>query len=53
MLWFKQGLDWWRRLDSVRMMWIVMPESAKDRIVGVDTPGNMCHHVSGMERLAD
>jgi hypothetical protein len=26
-----------------QVMWIVMPESAKDRILGVDTPGQ---HVS-------
>jgi hypothetical protein len=34
------------------MMWLVMLESAKDRILGVDTQDNMCHHVSSMERLA-
>jgi hypothetical protein len=32
-----------------QVMWIVMLESAKDRI----RQDNMCHHVSGMERLAD
>jgi hypothetical protein len=36
-----------------QVMWIVMLESAKDRILGVDTQNNMCHHVSGMEWLAD
>jgi hypothetical protein len=30
-------------------MWLVMLESAKDRILGVDTQDNMCHHVSDME----
>jgi hypothetical protein len=33
-------------------MWLVMLESAKDQILGVDSQDNMCHHVSGMERLA-
>jgi hypothetical protein len=33
-------------------MWLVMLEYAKDRILGVDTQDNMCHHVSDMERLA-
>jgi hypothetical protein len=36
-----------------QVMWIVMLESAKDQIMGVDTQDNMCHHVSGMERLTD
>jgi hypothetical protein len=31
----------------------VVLESAKDRILGVDTQDNRCHHVSGMERLPD
>jgi hypothetical protein len=35
------------------VMWIVMLEFAKDRILGVDTPGQMCHHVSGTERLTN
>jgi hypothetical protein len=35
-----------------QVMWLVMLESTKDRILGVDTQDNMCHHVSGMERLA-
>jgi hypothetical protein len=35
-----------------RVMWLVMLESAKDRILGVDPQDNMCHHVSGMEQLA-
>jgi hypothetical protein len=30
---------------------LVMLESAKDRILGVDTKGQQCHHVSGMERF--
>jgi hypothetical protein len=33
-------------------MWIVTLEYAKDPVLGVDTPGNRCHHMSGMERLA-
>jgi hypothetical protein len=35
-----------------QVVWIVMLESAKDRVLGVDTQDNRCHHVSGMERLA-
>jgi hypothetical protein len=35
-----------------QVMWLVMLGSAKDRILGVDPKDNMCHHVSGMERLA-
>jgi hypothetical protein len=34
-------------------MWLVMLESPKDRILGVDPPqDNMYHHLSGMEQLA-
>jgi hypothetical protein len=33
-------------------MWLVMLESAKDQILGVDPQDNSCHHVSGMEQLA-
>jgi hypothetical protein len=36
-----------------QVMWIVMLESAKDRIMGVDTQDNMCYHISGTKRLAD
>jgi hypothetical protein len=32
-------------------MWFVMLESAKDRILGVDTQDNMCHHVFGMDNM--
>jgi hypothetical protein len=39
MPWFDHGLDWWRRLDFRGVMWIVMLESAKYQILGVDTPG--------------
>jgi hypothetical protein len=35
-----------------RVLWLVMLESAKDQILGVDTQDNMCRHVFGMERLA-
>jgi hypothetical protein len=35
-----------------QVMWFVMLESVKDRVIGVDTPDNRCRHVSGMERLA-
>jgi hypothetical protein len=31
-----------------QVMWLVMVQSAKDQILGVD----MCHHVSDMERVA-
>jgi hypothetical protein len=34
------------------VMWFVMLESAKYRVIGVDTQDNRCHHVSGMEWLA-
>jgi hypothetical protein len=36
MLWFEQQLEWWRWLIP---SWLVMLESAKDRILGVDTTG--------------
>jgi hypothetical protein len=40
-------------VETVRfhqVMWLVMLESAKDRILGVDPPqDNMYHHVSGMK----
>jgi hypothetical protein len=49
MLWFEQWLEWWTWLKP---SWHVVLESAKDRILGVDTQDNMCHHVSGMERPA-
>jgi hypothetical protein len=42
-------------VETVRfrqVMWFVMLESAKDRVLGVDTEDNMCRHVSNMERLA-
>jgi hypothetical protein len=35
-----------------QVMGFVMLEFAKDRVVGVDTQDNRCHHMSGMERLA-
>jgi hypothetical protein len=36
-----------------QVMWLVMLESGKDRILGVDPPppDNMYHHVSDMEQL--
>jgi hypothetical protein len=36
MLWFEQWLEWWRWLI---LSWHVVIESAKDRILRVDTPG--------------
>jgi hypothetical protein len=36
MLWFEQQLEWWRWLIP---SWHVVLESAKDWILGVDTPG--------------
>jgi hypothetical protein len=36
-----------------QVMRIVMLASAKDRILGVDTPGQHVPHVSSMEQLAD
>jgi hypothetical protein len=38
---------------TCQVMWIVMLESVKDRILGVDTQDNVCHHMSSMEWLAD
>jgi hypothetical protein len=35
------------------VMWPIMLESAKDRVSEVDPQDNMCHHMSGMEWLAD
>jgi hypothetical protein len=32
-------MEWWRWLESVKVMWFVMLESTKDRILGVDTLG--------------
>jgi hypothetical protein len=51
-MWFDRGEDRCSGLSKVGMvetvgfcqvMWLVMPESAKDRILGIDTPGQ---HVS-------
>jgi hypothetical protein len=36
MLWFEQWLEWWRWLI---LSWHVVLESARDRLLGVDTPG--------------
>jgi hypothetical protein len=39
-------------VETVRIrqvMWLVMLEYVKDRILGVDTQDNMCRYVSGME----
>jgi hypothetical protein len=32
--------------------WFLL-KSAKDRFLGVDPQDKLCHHVSGMEQLAD
>jgi hypothetical protein len=32
-------LEWWRRFGFCQVTWLVMLESAKDRILGVDPPG--------------
>jgi hypothetical protein len=32
-------MEWWRWLESVKVMWFVMLESTKDRILGVDILG--------------
>jgi hypothetical protein len=43
MLWFEQRLEWCRWLI---LSWLVVLGSAKDRILGVDTPGqHMPSHV--------
>jgi hypothetical protein len=36
MLWFEHWLEWWKWLIP---SWHVVLKSAKDRILGVDTPG--------------
>jgi hypothetical protein len=35
-----------------QVLWLVMLESTKDRVLGVDTQDNRCHHMSDMEWLA-
>jgi hypothetical protein len=56
-MWFDRGEDRCCGLSKIglvemvrfrQVMWLVMLESAKDQILGVDTPGQ---HVSDMERL--
>jgi hypothetical protein len=32
-----------------QVMWVFMLESTKERVLGVDTQDNRCHHMSGME----
>jgi hypothetical protein len=39
-------------VEICQVMWFIMLKSAKDRVIGVDTQDNRCHHVSGMELLA-
>jgi hypothetical protein len=34
-----------------QVMWFIMLESAKDRVIGVEPQDNRCHHVSGMDDL--
>jgi hypothetical protein len=34
-----------------QVMWFVMHESAKDQVIGVDTPGQQVSRVSGIEWL--
>jgi hypothetical protein len=34
-----------------QVIWLVMLESIKDRILGVDTPGQHVPYLFGMERL--
>jgi hypothetical protein len=38
MMWFEQGLEWWEDCD-LHDLWLVMLESVKDRILGVDITG--------------
>jgi hypothetical protein len=38
-MWFEHGLEWWRQLEFRQVLWLVMLESAKDRVLGVDTSG--------------
>jgi hypothetical protein len=60
-MWFDRGDDRCCGLSKVgvvemvgfgQVMLLVLLESAKDRILGLDTQDNMCHHVSSMEWLA-
>jgi hypothetical protein len=60
-IWVDHGEDQCCSLSKVRMvetvgfhqvMWLVMLESAKDRILGVDPQDSMWHHMSSMEWLA-
>jgi hypothetical protein len=39
MLWFEQGLGMVETAGIHQVMWFVMLESAKDRVIGVDTLG--------------
>jgi hypothetical protein len=41
-----------KTVEIRQVMWFVMIESAKDRVIGVDTQDNRCRHMSGMELLA-
>jgi hypothetical protein len=36
-------------VEICQVMWFVMLESTKDRVIGVDTPGQHVYHMSGME----
>jgi hypothetical protein len=49
---FEQGCDTVGKVASFMVCGWFLPESAKDRFLGVDPQDNMCHHVSAMEQLA-
>jgi hypothetical protein len=39
MLWFEHGIAMVETVGTRQLMWTVMLDSTKDRILGVDTPG--------------
>jgi hypothetical protein len=41
-----------KTVEIRQVMWFVMLEFAKDRVIGVDTPGQQVPPRVGMERLA-
>jgi hypothetical protein len=56
MLGFEQGRDTMGKVATFIVCGLFLLKSAKDRFLGVNPPppeDNMCHHVSGMEQLAD
>jgi hypothetical protein len=51
----EQGPDTVEKVKAFMVCWVALLESAMDCFMGVDPPppqDNMCHHISGIERLA-